>query len=135
MSFTNASTYKGAKGEVFALPSKTVPDMSLSIRDLFERHKSGGRSHSFTPVYCDDSVPAGLERMDAIERKAYANELADFISTTRGQIISNRAARQQAAADAAFKSAVAAGVAASAASSTSDVLSEQAEGSGASRRR
>lgn len=104
----NASNYdpKTKRGEVFTLPSKTVPDMSLSIRDLMERHKSGGQVKSFVPVYADETVPVGLERMDKIERAAYARELADFVEVTRGKLVSAREARARAAADAAFEAEV-----------------------------
>lgn len=121
----NWANYIGPEAEKFTLPSMTVPDMSLSVRDLFDRHKNGGRVTTFTPVYADESVPAGLERMDMIDRAGLAKDLSDYVATTRGQLQSRRAANIKAAQDADIEKRVADRVAALTAS---DQEPKQAEG-------
>lgn len=112
--FRNVSNYRGPVGEVFTMPSKAVPEQSISVRELFDRHKAGGLVKSYTPVFADDSVPAGLERMSRIDRAAYAAELSDFVAEGRRNLITQRESRAKAAAEAVFEAAVAARVAASA---------------------
>jgi len=84
------------------LPSNTVPDQTLSMRDLLNRHNSGGKVKTFHTVYTGDdtSIPEGLERMSKLERAQMAMDLRDFVATTRGQIVSKREARKRAEADA-----------------------------------
>lgn len=80
-------------------PSMTVPDMSLSLRDLLNRHKSGGKVKVFEPVYTGENsmIPDGFERMDQMEKVELAKNVADFVRTTRGRIISAREAAKRAA--------------------------------------
>lgn len=79
--------------EQFIEPSATVPDMSLSLRDLLNRHNNGSKVKTYEAVYSDKHI--GLERMDKIERQAMANELSDFVKTSRGKIISARQFREK----------------------------------------
>lgn len=85
--------------EINTLPSMTVPDMSLSLRDLVERHKKGLNVKTFSPVYSEKNV--GLEKLDKIERAELVTKLADFVSTSRGRLLTGRAAALKAAQDAA----------------------------------
>lgn len=85
--------------EVNTLPSKTVPDMTLSIRDLVDRHKAGLNVKTFSPVYSERNV--GLEKLDKIERQQLVNDLADFVATSRGKLMTGRQAAIKAANDAA----------------------------------
>lgn len=91
-------------------PSKTVPDMSLSLRDLLNRHNAGGTVKTFSPVYLppDSIVPDNFEFMSRIDRQDLLNKLPDFIKRTRDGLVSARQARKDAAiADAAAKAAAA----------------------------
>lgn len=83
--------------EVFSKPSATVPDMTLSLRDLLNRHNSGSKVKTYEVAYSDQHV--GLERMDKIERQVMLNDLSDFVKTTRGKVISARQAREKEQAD------------------------------------
>lgn len=85
--------------ELFTLPSKTVPDMSLSIRDLVDRHKKGLNVKTFSPVYSERNI--GLERLDKIERAELAMQLSDFVATSRGRLLSARQKVKQDALEAA----------------------------------
>lgn len=81
-------------------PSQTVPDMSIDIREMMNRHKSGGRVKTFSPVYVNPDqtlIPLDFERMDKVDRQQMANQLADFVKVGRARLIS---ARQQAKLDA-----------------------------------
>lgn len=106
MGFRNSSNWTLTKESNFG-DSTTVPDMTLSLRDLITRHMSGGRVSSFTPSYVESSmVPTNLERMSKVERAQMVKDLAIFQESTRGRIISLREAariealRQQHAASA-----------------------------------
>lgn len=77
--------------------SLTIPQQSISIRELIDRHNSGGKVKSFGVEYTgpDPSITDGIERMDMIERKVYAERLADFVRIARGKMITAREAAQR----------------------------------------
>lgn len=77
-------------------PSKTVPDMSLSLRDLLNRHNAGGTVKTFSPVYLppDSIVPDNFEFMSRIDRQDLLNKLPDFIKRTRDGLVSARQKRK-----------------------------------------
>lgn len=91
--------YAGPRPSLNLGASMTVPDMSLSLRDMLNRHKAGGVVKTFNPVYVDpeSKFPLNFERMSQIDRKQMSLDLSDFIADTRGRLIS---ARQQAKNDA-----------------------------------
>lgn len=107
------------KSQVFHGKSLAVPEMSLSLRQLLDRHQRGGSAKSFNPVYRNDKFPQ-VEKMDKLELFELRQKTADFVQTTRGKLQSARRAADSAARRAA--------AAASTASTTSDNSSEQAEG-------
>lgn len=78
--------------------SVTVPDRTLSLRDMITRHNSGGAVKSFTPVYLGETnqIPVGFEKMSLIDRAELAQKLPDFISTTRGRLQTMKAAKLEA---------------------------------------
>lgn len=90
----NASNYAGPQKTRITLPSKTVPDMSLSLRDLLDRHTRGGQVKTFNPVFTGESsrVPDGLELMSKVERAQLVKDTSDFIATTRGRMQSRKQA-------------------------------------------
>lgn len=92
----NATNYRGPIPTANKLPSCTVPDMTLSLRDLINRHKAGGRVTVYDPLYVRDSniLPPDFEKMDRIQRQELARSLSDFVETTRGRIITQRKARE-----------------------------------------
>jgi len=79
--------------------SMTVPDMSLSLRDLLNRHLAGGRIKTYHAVYSGENsiIPARFEHMDKMERQELSNQLGDFVKTTRDRIITQREAMQRSA--------------------------------------
>jgi len=112
----NASNYglfgNRSAERVSELPSNTVPDMTLTMRQMLDRHNSGGKVKTFHTVYTgdDSSIPVGLERMSKVERAQMAIDLRDFVATTRGGIISKREARKKAEQEALIEKRVAEGV-------------------------
>lgn len=101
--------------------SMTVPDMSIPLREMLNRHKNGGAMKTFTPTYLPtgSTIPVDLERFDKIERQQYINQLADFQASTRGRLISQREAQRKASYDAQLLAAHDAKLAARAAASAS----------------
>lgn len=98
----NATNFKKVKSpsfEIFTLPSKTIPDMTISLRQMLVRHKAGAKVKVFEPVYTGENsmIPVEFERMDQTEKVALAMKVADFIKTSRGRLIT---ARQKAEMDA-----------------------------------
>jgi len=78
--------------------SVTVPDMSIPLRTLIDRHLQGGKVKTFRGEFIpvDSSVPITLERMDPLDRAQLAKELGDFVSTSRGKLITAKQAREAA---------------------------------------
>lgn len=102
INYVNAHTFEPSQGEVFTQVSQTIPNMSISLREMIDRHNRGGNVKVFTPVTVpDDSmVPVELERMSSIDKAQLSIELADFVISTRGKLITARKAAQKAAFDA-----------------------------------
>lgn len=78
--------------------SVTVPDKTISLRDMITRYQNGGKVKSFTPVYLEDAnvIPVGFERMDLMERAQFAKDLPNFIADSRGRLQTLRQAREAA---------------------------------------
>lgn len=63
-------------GESNFLPSLTVPDMTLGLRDLLERYVRGEHVSTFQPVYSDDpDVPDNLETLSPMDRIDMSRDL------------------------------------------------------------
>lgn len=106
----NSFNYQGPFGERFTLPSSCVPDMSVSLRDMLNRHNSGGTLKQFqvSNVPPDSIIPVDFERMSSIDRAQLSLDVADFVATTRGRMQTSRRAREQAAYEERIKEAAAA---------------------------
>jgi len=95
--FVSHANYPGPTGEKFTLPSLTVPDMTITLRDMLNRHLHGGSIKTFqtTNVPPNSIVPDNFERMSAIDRAALSQDLADFVATTRGKMITAKEAKRR----------------------------------------
>jgi len=113
--FANQCNYVKPEGEVFTLPSNTVPDMSLSLRELLNRHLAGGNVKTFQTANIGPNslVPDNFERMSAIDLAEFKQQTADFIATTRGRMQTARQAREKASYERKLQAAVDARLAAS----------------------
>jgi len=78
--------------------SITVPDQDIPLRTLLDRHLKGGQVTQYKPVYLDDdqTIPDGFERMSVIDKAAMAKGLSDFVTTTRGNLLTRRDAELRA---------------------------------------
>lgn len=98
--FTAIKTRPGLKarnssGETNSGKSEVVPDMSLSLRQLIDRHMSGGKVTTFRDLNIPENssvIPLSLERMSKIDAAQLAKDLPHFIAHTRGSIVSRRKA-------------------------------------------
>lgn len=84
----NHKTYAMGLGnpqfEEFHLPSKTIPGMTLSLKQLLERYTKGQDVTTFTPSYNDDpDIPAGIEKMDKFEQLDLARDIRAGIDDFR----------------------------------------------------
>lgn len=96
--FVSHANYVPPVSRTVYSPSRTVPDMSLSLRDMLNRHLNGGAVKTFQSVNVPvgSRIPINLEMMDPFEKAELAERNADFIATTRGRMQTARAAREQA---------------------------------------
>nr|QJB19923.1 MAG: hypothetical protein [Microvirus sp.] len=85
--------YKPAKGEINIKPSKTVPGQTLPLKVLVERYVRGQHVEVFNAEYVEDENLDGLERMDAVERLEFAQQLKQGIN--RGRDILAKKERQR----------------------------------------
>jgi len=118
----NASNFVASPGEKFTLPSMTVPDQTVDLREMLNRHLNGGAVKQYVPIYQppDSIVPAQYELMSKVERSQLLKDTSDFIATTRGRIQTARDAATRAEHERII------------AQRASDLLSKQAEGSASS---
>lgn len=89
-------------GETFTLPSKAVPGMSLSIRELLDRYVHGHQVPQFEGVYDDEgNFPPGVEHLTEIERIDLAREMSTVQEDIRKKLQTKSDARKKAAEEAA----------------------------------
>lgn len=70
------------KGEVNNEPSKTVPEMTMSLDEILRRYTRGGEIATLTPSYQDhDDFDDGpdISKMDAPEKLQYALDIKSAI--------------------------------------------------------
>ena len=83
MKFRNMYTYVLSSGERNSLPSVTVPDQTLSLKELVSRYTRGQSVEQFSAVYTDDPDLTGLVGLDAVERVAALRSVKDVIRRAR----------------------------------------------------
>lgn len=83
--------------------------MTISLREQFERWKSGGRIKTngdelpSVPYGLSDIDVDNIHRMDKVDRVLAGRQVADFIATSRGRLESSRRAAERAAIIAEYK--------------------------------
>lgn len=83
----NASKFPH-KGEVNTQPSKTVPDQTMSIKEIMERYARGLPIEAGkVPIYHgeEDEIP-DLKRMDLSERADYLEAVKDHVKDLKTQL-------------------------------------------------
>lgn len=63
-------------------PSETIPDQSIPLNVLLQRHVRGLPVTSHTPTYSDEELP-DVQKMDLTERAELAQEVSKTIATYR----------------------------------------------------
>lgn len=98
-------------GEKFTLPSMTVPDQSIPIKELLKRFRRDG-SEMIPGVYHgdDDIIPPNLERMEKTDLIDFARGNLQKISATQSKLDKRTAQQKEKDAKRAFEEAVAAEV-------------------------
>lgn len=98
--FKNILHYLPYKGEVNNQPSLTVPDQTLSMREILSRHARGLPYDSFNPVYHgDDEYIPNPATLDLVDRQEMAEEISNRVAKIK-QTAAEKAA-EKAAEDAA----------------------------------
>jgi hypothetical protein len=86
----NDDDFKGRGAEYNDQPSVTIPDQSLTMRELVERHVKGRDVAVLTPVYNGEESDVQIERMDPQERLDYARWLKGRISELERKLENDR---------------------------------------------
>lgn len=76
----NFTTVVHTIGEVFKLPSKTVPGMTLPLAELLDRYVKKMPVDMFPGQYSDDDDMPDVSRMDTIERLEAAMQIKQSIA-------------------------------------------------------
>jgi len=79
--------------------SKTVPGMTLSLKDLLARYVRGDSVTVFEPVFTGDADTANFEAMDEMDRIDAARQLKDSIADKQAEMQFKRNERAAAAAE------------------------------------
>lgn len=73
--------HEDQKYEVNNQPSQTVPDQTMSIREIIDRFANGGVIEQFTPYYGEEEdfneLLPNTYKMDLADRQAYAEQFAE----------------------------------------------------------
>lgn len=88
MKVVNSLTYDHAKvkGEVFTKPSLTIPDQTMSLREILDRYSRGLPVDGMAgePIYHgeEDEMP-DFRRMDLAEIQEYRENIQQFVNDTK----------------------------------------------------
>jgi hypothetical protein len=87
-----SATYSGSKGEINNSPSLTVPDQTLTIRELLQRHTRGlpMPSHKLgEPMYNEDFELPDMKTLDLVERDELKMKIDEQITENQQTIKNN----------------------------------------------
>lgn len=82
MKVQNSLNYKRHKGQTFTQPSLTVPDQTMSLKEILSRHARGlPISGKTSPVYdeTEEYLPDPT-KMDLADRQQYAKQLKEELA-------------------------------------------------------
>lgn len=77
--------------------SKTVPNMTMPLKDLLERFTRGQAVATLNPVYNGDEDLPDFERMDPMDRLDYARDIRMGIRQTQDEMARAQEAAKKAA--------------------------------------
>lgn len=86
-----------SKGEVNNEPSKTIPDQTMTISEMIERHSKGlPIDGGKVPIYNGEDYPfKDTTNMDLAERQEYLESLADELVDLRRKIDADKAEKTE----------------------------------------
>ncbi|AXH76588.1 MAG: hypothetical protein [Microviridae sp.] len=88
--------YVPTEGEVNTMPSKTVPDQTMSIKEIMQRYGSGQALSQKVPVYDgDEDYFPDLRTMDLAEIEQMKLKLADDIDHLKNRLERNEKSLKQ----------------------------------------
>lgn len=101
MKVINWRNYGGPKLTAFELPSLTIPDQTLSLKELLSRYVRGADVPVFEPVFIDDEsgVPINLEKMTKQEKMDLAREQKEVVKKMQKDLQDKAKARAEAVKD------------------------------------
>jgi len=77
--------YRKYNGEIYKFPSLTIPDQSMTVRDILERHSRGLTIESAkVPIYEEENLP-DIKNMDLADREQYAEYAKQEIARIKGK--------------------------------------------------
>lgn len=65
--------------------SMTVPDQTIPLKELIERHTRGLPVPTFVPLFSDEELP-NIQKMDLAEIEEYKRQLAEDIEYYQSQL-------------------------------------------------
>ena len=69
--------------------SQTIPDQTMSIREIIDRYANGGIIERFTPTYGEEEdfteMLPDLYKMDLADRQAYAEQFKEEMNFMKSQ--------------------------------------------------
>lgn len=75
------------KGEVNNLPSQTIPDQSMTVKELMERHARGlPLTGERVPIYNGEEDLPEFEKMDLAERQEYIEANKQVIENMKADL-------------------------------------------------
>jgi hypothetical protein len=78
--------YTEEQGEVSYLPSMTIPDQTMSIRNIVDRYTRGLPVTGFTPVYeGEDFYMPDPRTLDLVERQELADQVKEEVESLKSR--------------------------------------------------
>lgn len=76
-----------APGEKNTMPSMTLPDQGMSLRQMVNRYAQGIMPTNMkTPLYSGDEIPQFLEQMDLTDRQRLLEETKDRVNELQAEL-------------------------------------------------
>lgn len=83
-------------GEQNNMPSETVPNQSMTVLQMIQRHRQGlPIDESKGALYQGDELMPDISNMDLIDRHAYIDSVADALVEVKNKIAANAKSEEQ----------------------------------------
>ena len=71
--------------EVNTLPSLTIPEQNMSIRQIIDRYTRGLPISGFTPIYDEENDLPDIRTLDLVERQELAEKYKEEVASIRSR--------------------------------------------------